>query len=166
LKKCKEYRLPVTTHCSDSGYNAVEKAIDWTDPQLEWKTVLSNSVLKGLRFNYAHFGASKYYKKRKEQKETWRNEIIDQMISPDIQAEVYSDISSLGHESDFFTNTLPSWGLTPEQEDRVLYGSDFMINLLECDSYNQYLGNLATCSNLVLKQKICVDNPEKFLFGS
>jgi len=51
--------------------------------------------------------------------------------------------------------------------DGLLFGSDFLINLLWSPSYNDYLCNFLETPYLTEEQKMamCATNPERFLFG-
>ena len=57
--------------------------------------------------------------------------------------------------------------MTGNNESKILFGTDFIINLIWSDSYNQYLENLLETPHLTDHQKelISEKNPEKFLFG-
>ena len=83
---------------------------------------------------------------------------------------VYTDFSFIGTEPDFY-RTLSELIVqyAPVQEEslkkRILFGSDFMINLIEIDSYYDYIARFSD-SELSSEQKhaFCSENPERFLF--
>ena len=53
-------------------------------------------------------------------------------------------------------------------KQRILFGSDFMINLLWIDSYYRYLSVFAGTPQFCSQEKhdFCHSNPERFLFPS
>lgn len=171
FQECIKYNLPVTTHCSDGGFKVDDNSEYNTNPFKAWNVVFSTIVnekpeLRKLKLNFAHFGV------QKNEKTEWRKAILNlAQVFPNI----YTDISSLAHvkdsiqEENFYeemekwlnNNTINQFNLAKE---RVLFGSDFSINLMETDSYNSYLNNIHNC-NLSWMKNITNDNPEKFLFG-
>lgn len=52
-------------------------------------------------------------------------------------------------------------------KDRILFGSDFTVNLMSIESYNKYLGMFShtTALNDEEKDTFCCANPERFLFS-
>ena len=52
-------------------------------------------------------------------------------------------------------------------ESNILFGTDFVINLIWSDSYNEYLNNFIQSPYLNEREKELISeiNPERFLFG-
>lgn len=150
-----ENNIPLTTHCDNQGFRVIETKDAWkfTDP-LSWKYVIENH--KGLRVNFAHFG--RFYSNT--------TRLLDKVASLSTNAElgishsewmktiiefiekydnVYTDLSfSLMDKT--FVNALSTFllkiGARKEKlYSRIIFGSDFSINLLKIDSYNSYLKN-------------------------
>ena len=161
-KYCIEKRIPITTHCSDGGYKTGDNDI-LTSPLGRWKKVLER--YPELTLNFAHFGS------QKEDETEWRDAIIDltkkypnvytDISCNDMSMKYYAELESILTEA---SNNEPS----KELYKRVLFGSDFSINMLvtEVESYNQ---NLEVFTNpefkLSYKPDLCEHNPERFLFG-
>lgn len=155
-KMCIEKNIPIITHCGNGGFNAAQNADDITNPGTHWATVLKN--YPGLKIDFAHFGAGV---------PEWRKTIVKHILNPG--SKVYTDFSYGGLNDEYYRqlevtiNTSGNAGLLTE---RVLFGSDFMINLMSIESYNQYLKNFFNTNYLVSsKEKLCSENAERFLFG-
>jgi hypothetical protein len=155
-KFCEDRNIPITTHCSDGGFNAVgENAQFFSNPANGWLRVLEK--YPKLKLNFAHFGSEK---KGYE----WRKTILKLMLK---YSNVYSDISYSAYESKYYQK-LEKWlkrNSTSLKESKILFGSDFFINLLDSNSYNAYWKELEK-ANLDENSfnKITIENPEKFLF--
>ena len=164
FSECIKYNLPVTTHCSDGGFVVNDNSKDNTNPHGAWKEVFTSKAnnkpeLRKLKLNFAHFGV------QKDGQTEWRKAIIDMARQ---YPNIYTDISSLAHEDGFYSK-IEKW-LNDDDIDtfdiakaRVLFGSDFSINLMETDSYNSYLYNNNKCDKN-WKKNITENNPAKFLF--
>ena len=147
---CQEKGVPIITHCDDQGFRGINAADAWayTDPA-SWRTVLEN--YPGLRLDFAHFGkqyaiASKgnlqslSAKLRHLPDSPWFYTIIELMEEFD---GVYSDLSFSGCTNEFYSELL---SFLSEQKDekrekilsRILFGSDFSVNLLKVESYTEY----------------------------
>jgi hypothetical protein len=168
-RHCCEKNISITTHCSDGGFSIVDDAKELTSPA-KWRTVLSQTEFNGLRLNFAHFGrqGNKWYGARNRD---WENMIVELILSG--KNNVYVDFSYRGCEDGYYDDLKK---LIDKQagkdkdllKQRILFGSDFMINLLDCDSYNQYLaGFMGKGNQLDVEERIrfCSINPERFLFG-
>jgi len=167
---CVDKRIPVTTHCSDGGYKVGDHdSLTRPGPDQKWWEVLKE--FPDLTLNFAHFGAESKSKKRH-----WRNAIIWSMEK---HANVYADISCNDADADYYKELenlfnpnpkdkikhLPNFP-HPKLSERLLFGSDFSINLLasKVDSYNAYL-NAFQNSGLPHIHNVCEHNPQRFLFG-
>jgi len=154
--ECAKKRLPITVHCSEGGFVASPDAKRLTDPRLGWSMVLKNPEFKDLKLNFAHFGSQGRGKRE------WRDGIVGQMRG---NRNVYSDCSCRTPKKEDYrlVNEMFGSGIG----DGLLFGSDFLINLLWSPSYNDYLCNFLETPYLTEEQKMamCATNPERFLFG-
>jgi len=171
---CCERNIPVTTHCSDAGFVVIDKKEDWkiSSPS-HWKQVLN--VYPDLKLNFAHFGVQldKYFKGWGE----WQEEIILMLLNSKYK-NVYADFSDISYDNNKyrdFTNSLKSVlkknnKSFSDVENKVLFGTDFMVNLFGIDSYYQYLFEFHNTNSFVNqfnfsdKNKLCEKNPSNFLF--
>ena len=168
FQECVKYNLPMTAHCSDTGFVVDDDSENNTSPLKAWNNVFTKVVkehpeLRKLKLNFAHFGI------QKSGNTEWRKAILK--LAQDFP-NIYTDISSLAEVKkggENFYEDIESW-LKDDAIDnmdlakkRVLFGSDFSINLMETDSYNSYLDNIKS-SDESWRPKITVENPEKFLF--
>ena len=147
---CEKNRIPITTHTDDQGFRGVsaEEAWAYTDPA-KWRTVLEN--YPGLTIDFAHFG--KQYaiasrsnvqsiaaKLRHHPDSPWFYSIISLMKDFD---NVYADFSFSGCNPAFYDGLI---AFLNDQKDndrermisRILFGSDFSVNLLKVESYTEY----------------------------
>jgi len=156
--KCLEHKLPVITHCSDGGFVTDGNAEDLTNPDSHWKKALAQPGLDKLKLDYAHLGI------QHGKLIDWTQCIFNQMKT---YPNIYADISSIAHEVDFYDKLTGLIQKDTSHElitDRVLFGTDFLINLTSIESYNHYLANIQHCKDADLLNKMCTENPEKFLF--
>ena len=156
-RKCMEKKIPVITHCSDGGFLTDPHGRDYSDPGKHWKSVLTNPGFRDLKIDFAHFGSQTGGSVQ------WKKSILGYM---DSNPNVYTDISCCGMKPGFY-ESLQTW-LTPANTGRFLFGSDFLINMLWIDSYNEYLDLFLSTKNINTKTKVklCNENSEKFLFGN
>lgn len=165
---CVDKRIPIITHCSDSGFK-VGDYDPLTSPEGKWEKVLDN--YPALTLDFAHFGSESQSDKRQ-----WRNAIIaltaqypnvyTDISCNNTKPEYYNELENLFYPANTKKNkNMPSTP-NPALHKRVLYGSDFSINLLasKVNSYNEYLQAFAD-AKLSHKIDLCERNPEKFLFG-
>lgn len=154
--ECIRKNIPITVHCSDRGYVTTPDAHKLTDPSNKWQKVLTRPEFAELRINFAHMGT------QHDDKLEWRNTILNYFKT---NQYVYTDCScQTPLEKDYkkVKNMM-----SPDSESRILFGSDFVINLIWSESYNDYLYNFLETPHLDDRQKelMCEINPEKFLFG-
>jgi predicted TIM-barrel fold metal-dependent hydrolase len=162
---CEEKKIPITAHCSDGGFAVADNATDYTNPE-KWRQVLVRHP--GLKLNLAHFGKQGNVMGFIHRHE-WRETVVDLILSHD---DVYTDISCLAFDEDFyddFSEFLGQFELEKRVKltERILFGSDFMINLLWANSYNEYLDVFVKTDwiNATEKFHFCNENPLRFLFG-
>lgn len=154
--ECIRKKIPVTVHCSDRGYITCSESSLLTDPGNRWTKVISKPEYRDLKINFAHLGS------QHDGRTGWRDTIISLMKE---NTGVYSDCSCQTiYEKDY---EIVRKVLTPDSENKILFGSDFVINLIWSASYNEYLNNFLNTGQLTSEQKelMCVVNPEKFIFG-
>ena len=163
-KYCIEKRIPIISHCSDGGYKP-EDNDELTSPLGRWKQVLeakdenSESLFAELTLCFAHFGSQ-------SSKETvWREAIIELTKR---YPNIYTDISCNEMTTEYYNELGKLFNAkNPQLHERILFGSDFSINMLatEVESYNQYLKAFVD-ADLAYKTNLCEQNPERFLFGA
>jgi len=154
---CIAKRIPITTHCSDGGYKVAENN-HLTMPFGKWKKVLEQKEFEELTLNFAHFGS------QSGKQTEWRDAIIELTKK---YPNVYTDISCNDTTEEYYNNLGKLFNdSNPQLHEKVLFGSDFSINLLvtESHSYNYYLEAFAD-AELSHKADLCERNPERFLFG-
>lgn len=164
-------KIPVITHCSDGGYNTVgtkESAWKLTDPGEKWTQALAfsdnQSDFSKLKLCFAHFGSESTKKKGRK---SWSEKIIDLIEKYD---NVYTDISCCSGTPLYYRNLNSLIDRsTPKLKHRIMYGSDFSINLLANDdeqSYNHTTEKFIRNNKGATKHLLCARNPEKFLFDT
>ncbi len=154
--ECIRKKIPLTVHCSDGGFITCPGSADFTDPANRWGKVLSQVEYKNLKINFAHLG------NQKDGKSNWQKTILS-YLSPG--SNIFTDCSCMTSAIDDYKkiNTL----LNSDTENNILFGTDFIVNLIWSESYNQYLENFLLTPHLSEKHKVLMrmTNPEKFLFG-
>jgi hypothetical protein len=163
---CQKRTIPITTHCDDQGFRTIplEQSQEWTAPK-HWLPVLSH--YPQLKLNFAHFGRQ-YSKKHGLIRETdWFYDVIEMCCEYD---NVYTDFSFTGVKGEFYQFLIEALNKLPKpkkdmMERKILFGSDFMINLLDVDSYYDYF-KIFNDAKLTKRQKFkfCSENPARFLF--
>lgn len=140
-----EKQIPITSHCNGGGYLTIDydQAMENTSPE-RWAKVLK--AYPTLRLNLAHMGyrgetlpqtlARKLGGKRER---TWTDAIFDLIVE---YPHVYTDISSNGVNPTFYKTLIRLLGEQGERRDiieqRIIFGTDFMINLTSIPSYQEY----------------------------
>ena len=148
---CEKHGVPIITHCDDQGFRGVSAQEAWayTDPAA-WRTVLEN--YPDLIIDFAHFGKqytiaaksnvqSIAQRIRRYPDSQWFLSIIALMMEFD---GVYSDVSFSGCSPEFYAQLLNYIRDRKECErerilSRILFGSDFSVNLLKVESYTEFL---------------------------
>jgi hypothetical protein len=154
-KTCVEKNIPVISHCSTGGFKVTDRAGEFTDPGNQWAKVLQ--AYPALKIDFAHFGSGD---------KKWRKTIIKSIKKYE---NVYADFSCNTHGDEYYKELKQTLINNPNQklDDRILFGSDFMINLIWLKSYNEYLKIFIDTSYLndEIKSKFTNRNSEKFLYG-
>ena len=132
---CKKH-IPITTHCSDGGFVLVNKknAKDYTSPTT-WQKVLEHYPT--LKINFAHFGQQGNFLFVFPNRQ-WQGEIVRLMkeeISPNVKKypNVYTDFSYRAFNDDYYVSLKEVIDTDNVVLDRILFGTDFMINLIWID---------------------------------
>ena len=153
---CQNNKIPITAHCSDGGFLVDNRYAGFAHPG-KWAQVLEE--YPNLRLNLAHFGADN---------EEWRKAIAQLILTYD---NVYTDISYRGVDTGYYDKLqkfLNSYAAAERDKlmERIIFGSDFMINLMAIESYSKYMKNFAQTSafSAMEKDMFCNRNPESFLF--
>lgn len=165
---CQWHRVPIITHCDDQGFRLVpyQSAWKWSRPH-GWAQVLAN--YPELKIDFAHFGTAYAIQNQNLRAVTgqglsslWSQELLELMHR---YPNVYGDLSYSGTSPLFYQKLHMS--LANEEEaikDRILFGSDWSINLMKIESYSAYLELFeeSPFSDRDIKH-FAVTNPERFL---
>ncbi|MGN0906818.1 MAG: amidohydrolase family protein [Bullifex sp.] len=169
--------IPIITHCDDQGFKGVDPMDAWkyTDPA-SWKTVLEN--YPSLIIDFAHVGRQYAVNTgtrlidtvsariRKLPESEWFYTLMEMIKTYD---NVYTDISFTGCYRDFYPKFLNYLSTLSDKdrektEDRILFGSDFSVNLLRVESYLNYYSIVDTSPfSDELIHKMGSINPMRFL---
>ena len=158
---CSEKGIPITTHGGRGGFVTVNSRELWAYTAVEkWKKVLQHAP--ELKLNLAHFPVT--LRERKRRKDTLRL-VLD-------HENVYVDISCRA-VNDKYYNRLKQFADSLSAEDRlklrsrILFGTDFTVNLMWIESYNKYVDLFVKAGALSPEARIafCSTNPERFLFA-
>jgi len=154
--ECIRKKLPVTVHCSDGGFVTTPNSVLFTDPSKKWQKVLTNPDYRNLKINFSHLGS------QAGGKTDWQNTILSSLEN---NKNIYTDCSCITPQSKDYEGISKLMNINTETN--ILFGTDFVINLLWSGSYNEYLDNFVLNQYLSESQKdmMCNINPEKFLFG-
>ncbi len=154
--ECVRKKIPLTVHCSDSGFVTSPQARELTDPAERWQKVLLRPEYRNLKINFAHLGAQHHGKKE------WLDDILMHITKNN---NIYTDCSCQTPFKEDYERI--NQIMNSENESNFLFGSDFVINLIWSDSYNEYLNNFIQTPHLDERQKQLMGeiNPERFLFG-
>ncbi len=128
---CSKKQIPITTHCSKEGFRVIDKkdAKRFTSP-LRWERVLKH--YPDLKLNLAHFGSEK----------EWIDKLTDLVLSYE---HVYVDFSYRAYDDDYYKLLKKVIDDLSDEKDhqkfkqRILFGSDFIVNLMRVESYTKYL---------------------------
>jgi hypothetical protein len=158
---CLKKQIPITTHCSEGGFIIDQANFKYTDPAC-WQKVLEydQGRFRELRLNFAHFG----HQGRLFSGDQWFKLVLGLLKQ---YPNLYTDFSYRGVKSSYYTSLGKLIQQNPQIEKKILFGSDFMINLLDTDSYHDYLDAFIHTDQITSQQKdhFCSINPEKFLFN-
>ncbi|NLW31473.1 MAG: amidohydrolase [Fibrobacter sp.] len=156
---CEEKNIPLTAHCSGEGFIVDNKTNRRTTPK-KWAAVLQR--YPNLKLNLAHLGYRKndffFFQNKK-----WLNEVLKLIKEYE---NVYTDFSCAAFDDNYYGWLSKLISENKVYSDKMLFGSDYMINLLSSKSYNYYLNTFFKTQKIEkpVKEKICTINPERFLF--
>ncbi|MFA5308490.1 MAG: amidohydrolase family protein [Dehalococcoidales bacterium] len=168
---CCRKRLPITCHGSRGGFVAVSPGDlqDFTRIS-KWASVLA--AYPSLKINIAHFPANgrRFFGLVPPAEQDRLQAIIALVLKYE---NVYADFAMRGASERYYRNlrfiidSLPDKKHREKLTERILFGSDFAINLFSVDSYNRYIQIFSGTPYLTAEQKrlFCSVNPERFLFG-
>jgi len=160
-------RIPITTHCDDQGYRIIplEESLLFTAPS-RYQSVLEHHP--NLVLNFAHMGKRHIRSIRGKIQKDWQKDIFGLIRE---YPHVYTDFSFIGGDPEFYKGLISEMKSNSESDAkriarRILFGSDFIVNLLKVRSYRDYI-ELFSQSELSdeLKVLFCSKNPQEFLFG-
>lgn len=155
---CISHNIPLTAHCNPNGFLVDKRYSKFASPA-KWSKVLAQSEFKQLRLNLAHFGGA--------ERDDWRDQIADLVLQYE---NVYTDISYQGVDKKSYTKLklfLDSKGADRKQLlEKIIFGTDFMINLQDIETYGTYLQHFADTRALTLEEKelLCHGNAMRYLF--
>ncbi|HOJ52809.1 MAG TPA: amidohydrolase family protein [Syntrophales bacterium] len=155
-----EKGLPITSHSSDGGFVTVKDSAYRTDPA-RWEEVLKR--YPELKLNLAHMGHEGKRRWGIFPRKAWRKKVLNLV---DKYENVYTDFSCLAFDDSFYEDLRKTLDQAPKKlRQRILFGSDFMINLLWIDSYNDYLARFLKTRYLTTEERhlFCSVNPCRFL---
>lgn len=172
---CEARGIPLVTHCDDQGFRSIplEDAWSFSSPA-RWRKVLE--AHPRLRIDLAHFGVQysrpvgrlRSLSEALSQPTEWREGILQLMAD---FPNVYTDISFNGVDPGYYRGLaellsgLPE-GLRELVLDRVMFGSDFPVNLSKVRSYSDYYRIFeASALPPSWRMRLARENPERFLSG-
>ncbi len=162
---CERRGIPLVVHCDDQGFRTIplDKAMRLTDPA-RWLPILKE--YPDLVVDFAHFGER--YLGRPRDRGDWTNSIIGLM---ERYPGVYADVAFNGCDETYWTKLarlLDGLGAATADtiRSRLLFGTDFVINLMKSRSYLDYVRGFADGPlDRELKRAMLSVNPARFLFG-
>ncbi len=163
---CCEKRIPVTAHCNDGGFLVDSLSVTHrrTTPEI-WAKVLEK--YPSLALNLAHMGDQQSVF-RGGGKKRWQDAVFELAAGYE---NVYTDFSCMEFKDENYRALAllidaKSRELKYDLTTKVLFGSDFMINLQWIGSYNAYIGLFRDTKHLGSEKFLyCSVNPRRYLFG-
>jgi hypothetical protein len=166
---CIKNKIPITAHCSPGGFLVNKAYKDYSSPY-KWEMVLNQ--YNDLRLNLAHFGGVESRK--------WPEKIVNLILEYDSSKNdykypnLYTDISYQGVDKSSYKKIkrfIDNMVRGDENKrlhlmERIIFGSDFMINLQDIRAYSDYLRYYIDSDVFTLKEKdqFCRNNTERFLY--
>lgn len=158
---CSERGIPLIAHCSDGGFIVDKKHLGLSTPE-RWRPVLE--AFPALKLCLAHLGEQRDRRLGLFKSRAWRKALFALI---DAHENVYTDISCCAFDDGFYEELkLELDRQKPKVAKRILFGSDFIVNLLWSDSYGDYLTHFGDTAHLTSNRRalFCHQNPERFLF--
>lgn len=164
---CEKRGIPIVTHCDDMGFRSLPLEESWRNTSPErWRPRFEANPR--LKIDFAHFGMQYSLRFGQGARHEWTESIIELMAE---YPGVYADVAFNGCDPAYYDHLL---SLVEREEgrmgaplsERLLFGSDFAMNLLRIRSWSEYLG-IFSKSRLPdsLKESMASGNPSRFLFG-
>ena len=155
-------KIPITCHGGSGGFRAIPLATAVRFAAIaKWEAVLGS--YPDLKLDLAHFPM-------KTRELTRRNRTFRLLMN---NKNVYVDISCRATKAEYYEALAQFISRLSEQErtkfmQRLLFGSDFAVNLLWSESYNAYVSLFSETTTLTPEDKraLCSINPESFLFST
>ena len=159
---CSRLGIPITAHGGKGGFVVVEaNALHRIASVSKWRSVLSH--FPELKVNLAHFPMAVGERRRQQ-------EMIALVLE---HRNLYVDLSCRATSETYYRRLkelLDGMMQTDvgKLENRILFGSDFPVNLMWIESYNRYLDLFSRTPSLSQAEKhlFCSVNPGRFLFSS
>ncbi|MDD4083724.1 MAG: amidohydrolase [Sphaerochaetaceae bacterium] len=170
---CQSEKIPIITHCDNQGFKGLPPKVSdlYTCPKT-WEKVLKN--YPNLYLDFAHVGyqyniqddisTQHWYLKPPPLKNEWFLDII-RLIKT--YPNVYTDLSFTGTMKGFYIQLMHHLSKDddcPWLLSKILFGSDFSVNLIKVSSYLEYY-NIFDCSfiNDEIINQFASRNPQEFL---
>jgi hypothetical protein len=159
--------IPITAHGSTGGFAVIKSKNELRrcTSISRWEKVLDK--YPELRLNLAHFPLQEKFLKIFPRNKRLR-QILDLVSDYD---NVYVDFSCRAVNDKYYVSLRrlidkSSGELRAKLGERILFGTDFTINLMLIESYNEYLNLFSSTASLTAQEKhrFCCTNPERFLF--
>lgn len=159
--------IPIITHCDDGGFRVLPLEDSWrqTSPA-RYRPALER--YPGLIIDFAHLGTQYSMPMRLSPPTEWRDQVFAMMSE---FPGVYGDFSFNGALPGYYDSLVAALGKLPPGkrdivEKRIMFGSDFMVNLLKVRSYSDYYRIFSESAvEPRLKLAFASENPARFLFG-
>lgn len=164
---CSRKKIPITTHCDDQGFRSISLIRNWRySAPHRWEKVLQ--IYPELKINFAHFGKQYYRKAGSIRQWDWFSQILELMSK---YPNIYADLSFNGCEITYYRelnrklNQINTIEERNQIKNRIMFGSDFMVNLIKIDSYSGYYRFFEN-SGLSMEDlhRFVSINPQNFLF--
>lgn len=158
--RCSDQGIPVTAHGGSGGFAILPpRELHALTSVGKWAAALCR--FPELKLNLAHFPMSRLEAQRLK-------ETLDLVLEYD---NLYVDISCRAIAETYYKRLRALLDRLDEEDGakltaRLLFGTDFAVNLMWIASYNRFLDRFSRTPSLTLEEKdaICSVNPERFLF--
>jgi predicted TIM-barrel fold metal-dependent hydrolase len=124
-----------------------ERAAVLNHPKI-WEEVLKK--YNDLILVLAHFGVGN---------DEWQDEILRMMYKYE---NLYTDVSCISEKGQL-ERVKEIYSKNPEIQDKILYGSDFFLDLLFNDSFGQYKERMEAIFGKTIFDRLTMDNPAGFM---
>jgi len=168
---CSDKGIPVTAHSSEGGFVAISRKEQKNYTAIsKWEKVLQH--YPNLKLNLAHFPMQEKILIFLPNPWKPRLKAILKIVLNEDYKNVYVDFSNRAVSDKYYKSLRKVIDKLSDKEkttlkERILFGSDFAINLMSIESYNKYLDIFSKNTSFGDEEKnsFCGTNPERFLFG-